>query len=78
MNKIKRFRIIRREHNGMYDDTPVHKADTTKECYDFLLTQNTDENSFSIECLVDDIQINDTEFMEAFKSGECPGDLQFF
>ena len=68
----KRFRVKN------YRDEIVFKADTTQEIYEFLERQDLGLNSYLIECLVDDIEIDADEFLEAFRDGECPGDLQFF
>ena len=35
-------------------------------------------NRFMVECTLDDIEIDADEFMESFKEGENPEDLQFF
>ena len=56
----------------------VFNADTTRDCYDFLLTQDMGLNSFMVECNVDDIEINGDDFIESFKCGDCPVDLQYF
>jgi len=70
----KRFRVRDAEGN-----LPLFKADTTQECYDYLLTVDAVNKNFTVEDVDDDIDwITGDEFMEAFKSGECPMDLQFF
>jgi hypothetical protein len=73
---MKRFKV--RKTDGGYDNTIVFNADTTQECYNYLLKQDMGLNSFMVECNVDDIEIDADEFMEAFREGECPMDLQFF
>lgn len=68
----KRFRV----HD--WENCVVFKADTTEEVFQWLKKQDLGLASFRIECLVDDIEIDSEEFMQAFYDGECPGDLQFF
>lgn len=69
-----RFRVRDAEGN-----LPLFKADTTQECYDYLLKVKTPNKTFTIEDAEDDIDwITDEEFMDAFSRGERPGDLQFF
>ena len=70
---MKRFRA-RNTDSGFID----FRADTTKEIFEWLQTRELGLVSYMIECAEDDIEIFDREFMEAFESGECPGDLQFF
>lgn len=71
---MKRFRVRDCEGN-----LPLFKADTTKECYNYLLTVDAINKTFLIEDVVDDIDhITGDEFIESFDSGECPMDLQFF
>jgi hypothetical protein len=71
---IKRFRVRDAEGN-----LPLFKADTTQKCYDYLLTVNSVNKNFTVEDVEDDIDwITADEFIEAFKEGECPMDLQFF
>lgn len=70
---MKRFKIINSSKNVVYT------ADTTQECYEYLLTQDLGLNRFMIECTVDDIEIDSDEFiLEIVKFGECPIDLQKF
>jgi len=69
-----RFRVRKIE----YDNTIVFKGHTTKDCYEFLLKQDMGLNRFMVECVLDDIEIDADEFMESFKEGENPEDLQFF
>ena len=70
----KRFRVRDAEGN-----LPLFKADTTKECYDYLLTVDAINKNFTVEDVEEDIDwITGDEFMEAFKAGENPEDLSFF
>lgn len=71
---MKRFRV--RDNEG---NLPLFKANTTQECYDYLLKEKTPNKTFTIEDVKDDIDwITDVEFMESFSIGECPEDLSFF
>lgn len=72
---MERFKIKKQEPN---DDNFVFRANTTQECYDFLLKQDMGLYSFFVECIADEIEIDADEFMSAFRDGECPEDLQFF
>jgi hypothetical protein len=72
MQKAKKFRI-----RDSYGDI-VKKYNSTLECYEYLTTQNTALYNFTIECTIDDLEVDCHEFMAAFKSGETPIDLQFF
>ena len=70
----KRFRV--RDAEGIL---PLFRADTTQKCYEYLLTVDSPKSNFTVEDVEDDIDwVTGDEFIEAFKSGECPMDLQFF
>lgn len=71
-NTLKRFRIF-----DLNQEKLVKKFDTTLECYDFL-TEQERQNEYMIDDVVDDIQVDWEVFMDAFNSGEYPGDLQMF
>jgi hypothetical protein len=73
--EIKRFRV---RGKGLIDDHILYESSTTQECYEFLKKQDMGLNSYMVECVVDDIEVDADDFMEAFRSGESPGDLQFF
>lgn len=73
-----RFRVRKQNPLGGVFNI-VYKADTTQECYEFLQKQNDlKEYQYYIEDLEDDIFVWSDEFIQAFKEGECPQDLQFF
>lgn len=67
-----RFRILNADRNVVF------KAHTTKQCYEFLLKQDMGLHVFDVEDIKDDIEIDADEFMQAFRDGERPEDLQFF
>ena len=70
---VKRFRA--RNSDTQFID---YRALTTQEIFDWLKRQELGIVTYSVECIQDDIEIGNREFMAAFESGECPGDLQFF
>lgn len=69
---MKRFKIINSSK------IVVYTADTTQECYKYLLKQDMSLQSFMVECTIDDIEIDADDFMKTFNDGECPIDLQKF
>ena len=72
---MERFRIIdpsgRRETTK--HETIVHVIKTLNSSSCDLSFQH-----YIVECIVDDIEINADELLEAWRDGERPGDLQMF
>lgn len=69
----KRFRIIAR--SGRIQNV---RYDTIKEVVSDLLTRNLAMESYTVEDLEDDIEIDADDLMEAWNEGERPEDLQMF
>lgn len=72
---MKRFKIIdpsNRTFNTKYDTLEEVVKDLTSSDRDYP------QQTYYIECLVDDIIINAEDLIEAWNEGERPQDLQFF
>ena len=69
---MKRFRVLDFQRNVVF------KSETTEACFKYLKTQDMGLSSFSVEDVVDDIEVDADDFVKAFDDGEDPGDLQFF
>ena len=69
---MKRFRVLD------YGRNVVFKSETTEACFKYLKTQNMGLSSFTVEDVVDDIEVDADDFVTAFNEGETPMDLQFF
>lgn len=72
---MKRFKII--DPSGRTENT-TH--DTIEEVVKDLLSDKRDLSlqTYYVECLVDDIEIEADELINAWKEGERPEDLQMF
>ena len=72
---MKRFKII--DPSGR---TPNTKYDTIKEVVEDLQGSKRDLGlqTYYVECLVDEIEIEADELMQAWENGERPEDLQMF
>jgi hypothetical protein len=70
----KQFRVF----NSNTQTCPF-RSDVLKECYEFLKKQNENEyGDFFVDDSVNDIEISAEDIVDAFDSGENPGDLTFF
>jgi hypothetical protein len=71
----KRFKIV--DPSGRTENT---RYSTIKEVVDDLKSSKRDMSlqTYYVECLVDDIEIEADELIEAYDRGETPEDLQFF
>jgi uncharacterized UBP type Zn finger protein len=72
---MKRFRII--DPSGRTENT---RHSTIKEVVEDLLSKNRDLSlqTYYVECLEDEIEIEADELIKAWNEGERPEDLQFF
>lgn len=77
MRKIKRFRIWYRD--GI-QDTTVLRCDTIAEVIEWCKKNELKAmlDNYMVECLLDEIEIQTDELMEAWAQGERPEDLQMF
>jgi hypothetical protein len=72
---MKRFRI-----NDPSGRTRNTRHETLASVVEDLLSDKRDLSlqTYYVECVVDDIEIEAEELLDAFKRGERPEDLQFF
>lgn len=72
---MKRFKII--DPSGRTENT---KYNTIKEVVEDLQSNKRDLSlqNYWVECLVDDIEVDADELLQAWKEGERPEDLQMF
>ena len=71
----KRFKIV--DPSGRTEKT---RYSTLKEVVDDLKSNKRDMSlqTYYVECLIDDIEIDADELIDAYNRGETPEDLQFF
>ena len=72
---MKRFKIV--DPSGR-TETTMHS--TIKEVVDDLRSSKRDMSlqTYYVECVVDEIEIEADELIDAYDRGETPEDLQFF
>ena len=72
---MKRFKIV--DPSGR---TEITRHETIKEVISELMSDKRDLSlqTYFVECLVDDIEINADELIQAWNEGERPEDLQMF